>query len=59
MVRPDQEAIDTFMSITGVSEAAAIQKLEVVCYCYSQCRLLNASVTSFDQLFEFDVLLGV
>ncbi|CAI9771765.1 unnamed protein product [Fraxinus pennsylvanica] len=28
MSRPDQEAIDTFMSITGVSEAAAIQKLE-------------------------------
>ncbi|KAL8064284.1 hypothetical protein ABFX02_01G080000 [Erythranthe guttata] len=28
MARPDQEAIDTFMSITGVSEAAAIQKLE-------------------------------
>ncbi|KAL3818105.1 hypothetical protein ACJIZ3_004010 [Penstemon smallii] len=28
MVRPDQEAIDTFMSITGVSEDAAIQKLE-------------------------------
>ncbi|KAK6158111.1 hypothetical protein DH2020_005425 [Rehmannia glutinosa] len=28
MVRPDQEAIDTFMSITGVSEAAAIQRLE-------------------------------
>lgn len=30
MVRPDQEAIETFMSITGVSEAAAIRKLEVV-----------------------------
>ncbi|KAI3468791.1 hypothetical protein Pfo_025454 [Paulownia fortunei] len=28
MARPDQEAIGTFMSITGVSEAAAIQKLE-------------------------------
>ncbi|KAL2543496.1 Plant UBX domain-containing protein 8 [Forsythia ovata] len=28
MVRPDQEAIDTFMSITGASEATAIQKLE-------------------------------
>ncbi|KAL0312652.1 UNVERIFIED_CONTAM: Plant UBX domain-containing protein 8 [Sesamum radiatum] len=28
MARPDQEAIETFMSITGVTEAAAIQKLE-------------------------------
>ncbi|KAL0448130.1 UNVERIFIED_CONTAM: Plant UBX domain-containing protein 8 [Sesamum latifolium] len=28
MTRPDQEAIDTFMSITGVSEATAIRKLE-------------------------------
>ncbi|CAA2993436.1 plant UBX domain-containing 8-like isoform X2 [Olea europaea subsp. europaea] len=28
MAGPDQEAIDTFMSITGVSEATAIQKLE-------------------------------
>ncbi|XP_022854787.1 plant UBX domain-containing protein 8-like isoform X1 [Olea europaea var. sylvestris] len=28
MSRPDQEAIDTLMSITGVSEATAIQKLE-------------------------------
>ncbi|KAI3453660.1 hypothetical protein Pfo_010323 [Paulownia fortunei] len=28
MARPDQEAIDTFMSITGVDEATAIQKLE-------------------------------
>ncbi|XP_075476949.1 plant UBX domain-containing protein 8-like isoform X1 [Primulina tabacum] len=28
MARPDQEAIDTFMSITGVLEATAIQKLE-------------------------------
>lgn len=27
---PDQEAIETFMSITGVDEATAIQKLEVV-----------------------------
>lgn len=30
MARPNQEAIETFMSITGVSEATAIQKLEVV-----------------------------
>ncbi|KAL0408337.1 UNVERIFIED_CONTAM: Plant UBX domain-containing protein 8 [Sesamum radiatum] len=28
MTRPDQEAIDTFISITGVSEATAIRKLE-------------------------------
>ncbi|KAJ8766175.1 hypothetical protein K2173_021692 [Erythroxylum novogranatense] len=28
MARVDQEAIDTFMSITGVTEAVAIQKLE-------------------------------
>ncbi|KAL3645386.1 hypothetical protein CASFOL_010566 [Castilleja foliolosa] len=28
MSKPDQETIDTFMSITGVSEAAAIKKLE-------------------------------
>ncbi|KAG8374861.1 hypothetical protein BUALT_Bualt10G0039600 [Buddleja alternifolia] len=28
MARPDQETIDTFMSITGVSEATAILKLE-------------------------------
>ncbi|KAL2547358.1 Plant UBX domain-containing protein 8 [Forsythia ovata] len=28
MARPDQEAIETFMSITGVSEATAVQKLE-------------------------------
>ncbi|KAL3645638.1 hypothetical protein CASFOL_010818 [Castilleja foliolosa] len=28
MVRPDQEAIATFMNITGVNEAIAIQKLE-------------------------------
>ncbi|KAF8027413.1 hypothetical protein BT93_E0344 [Corymbia citriodora subsp. variegata] len=28
MARPDQEAIETFMSITGVSEAVAVQKLE-------------------------------
>ncbi|XP_073312845.1 plant UBX domain-containing protein 8-like isoform X1 [Primulina huaijiensis] len=28
MARPDQEAVDTFMSITGVSEATAILKLE-------------------------------
>ncbi|GFP85174.1 scarecrow-like protein 28 [Phtheirospermum japonicum] len=28
MARPDQEAIDTFMNITGVNEATAIQKLE-------------------------------
>ncbi|KAL0373197.1 UNVERIFIED_CONTAM: Plant UBX domain-containing protein 8 [Sesamum calycinum] len=28
MTRPDKEAIDTFMSITGVSEATAIRKLE-------------------------------
>ncbi|XP_057763897.1 plant UBX domain-containing protein 8-like [Salvia miltiorrhiza] len=28
MARPDQEAIDTFISITGVSEAAAVRKLE-------------------------------
>ncbi|PIN01741.1 putative regulator of the ubiquitin pathway (contains UAS and UBX domains) [Handroanthus impetiginosus] len=28
MARPDQEAIETFMSITGASEAVAIQKLE-------------------------------
>ncbi|OIT21827.1 PREDICTED: plant UBX domain-containing protein 8-like isoform X1 [Nicotiana attenuata] len=28
MARPNQEAIDTFMSITGVSETTAIQKLE-------------------------------
>ncbi|KAK4435275.1 Plant UBX domain-containing protein 8 [Sesamum alatum] len=28
MARPDQEAIETFMSITGVTEAVAIQKLE-------------------------------
>lgn len=29
MARPNQEEIETFMSITGVSEATAIQKLEV------------------------------
>ncbi|KAF7127234.1 hypothetical protein RHSIM_Rhsim11G0003600 [Rhododendron simsii] len=29
MARPCQEAIDTFMSITGVTEAVAVQKLEV------------------------------
>lgn len=29
MVRPNQEAIDTFISITGVSESVAVQKLEV------------------------------
>ncbi|XP_057976888.1 plant UBX domain-containing protein 8 [Malania oleifera] len=28
MARPTQEAIDTFMSITGASEAVAVQKLE-------------------------------
>ncbi|GFQ06824.1 fas-associated factor 2-a [Phtheirospermum japonicum] len=28
MARPDQEAIETFISITGVPESAAIQKLE-------------------------------
>ncbi|KAK9276363.1 hypothetical protein L1049_005896 [Liquidambar formosana] len=28
MARPNQEAIDTFMSIAGVSEAVALQKLE-------------------------------
>ncbi|KAL3619329.1 hypothetical protein CASFOL_036899 [Castilleja foliolosa] len=28
MARPDQEAIDTFMNITGVNEATAVQKLE-------------------------------
>lgn len=30
MARTDQEAIETFMTITGVDEATAIQKLEVV-----------------------------
>ncbi|KAI8530343.1 hypothetical protein RHMOL_Rhmol11G0050100 [Rhododendron molle] len=29
MARPCQEAIDTFMSITGVTEAVAVQKLEL------------------------------
>lgn len=28
MVRPNQEAIDTFMSITGLAESVALQKLE-------------------------------
>jgi hypothetical protein len=29
MARPNQETIDTFISITGVSEPVALQKLEV------------------------------
>jgi hypothetical protein len=29
MARPSQEAIDTFISITGADEAAAARKLEV------------------------------
>lgn len=29
MVRPNQEAIDTFISITGATESVAVQKLEV------------------------------
>lgn len=29
MARPPQDAIETFVSITGASEAVAIQKLEV------------------------------
>ncbi|KAK1556668.1 hypothetical protein Q3G72_009810 [Acer saccharum] len=28
MVRPNQEAIDTFISITGANESVALQKLE-------------------------------
>ena len=30
MARPNQEAIETFISITGAPEAVAIEKLEVV-----------------------------
>lgn len=30
MVRPNQEAIDTFIGITGAAEAVAISMLEVV-----------------------------
>lgn len=30
MATPNQEAIDTFMSITGASDAVAVQKLEVI-----------------------------
>ncbi|KAK1561823.1 hypothetical protein Q3G72_021095 [Acer saccharum] len=28
MVRPNQEAVDTFISITGANESVALQKLE-------------------------------
>jgi hypothetical protein len=30
MATPNQEAIDTFISITGASDAVALQKLEVI-----------------------------
>lgn len=30
MATPNQEAIDTFINITGATEAIAVQKLEVV-----------------------------
>jgi len=29
MARPNQEAVETFVSITGLPEAVALQKLEV------------------------------
>jgi hypothetical protein len=32
MARPNQEAIDTFISITGVTEDAAVLKLEVTLF---------------------------
>lgn len=31
MARPNQEAINTFMSVTGVAEDVALQKIEVIC----------------------------
>jgi hypothetical protein len=30
MARPNQEAIETFMNITGALEPVAVQKLEVI-----------------------------
>ncbi|XP_031275126.1 plant UBX domain-containing protein 8-like [Pistacia vera] len=41
MVRPNQEAIDTFISITGVTESVALQKLE------EHGGDLNAAVNAF------------
>jgi hypothetical protein len=40
MARPNQEAIETFISITGVAEDVAVQKLEVTLFFnQSDCNL--------------------
>lgn len=40
MARPNQEAIETFISITGVTEDVAVQKLEVtIFFNQSDCNL--------------------
>lgn len=53
MARPNQEAIETFMSITGVSEATAIQKLEVVFFFLGFFSLIMIFLTLLSFCYEF------
>ncbi|PQQ21400.1 plant UBX domain-containing protein 8 isoform X2 [Prunus yedoensis var. nudiflora] len=48
MARPNQEAIDTFISITGASEAVAVQKLEVC----TSVGLVDISATSWSRNYS-------
>lgn len=52
MARPQHDIIETFMSITGASEAVAFQKLEVRPQSLPSLQLLWALVFSFDLLFS-------
>ncbi|KAH6818202.1 hypothetical protein C2S51_001805 [Perilla frutescens var. frutescens] len=57
MARPDQEAIETFMNITGVSEAAAVRKLEE--HHGSLSEAVNAHFTEGDRNIAPEASFGV
>lgn len=64
MATSNQEAMDTFMSITGASDAVAVQKLEVIrithlYICFFFCYLRDSSCFKMIYFVRFGLVLEV